>query len=52
VLGEPIFVDGRIVAWAVNTAHHVDFADRGHAHIYQEAVEATIICVSQNTADQ
>jgi N-methylhydantoinase B len=38
VLGEPIFADGRIVAWAVNTAHHADFADRGHAHIYQEGL--------------
>src|SRR5687767_6964579 len=26
---------GLIVAWTVNTAHHADFADRGHAHIYQ-----------------
>lgn len=23
---------------AVNTAHHADFADRGHAHIYQEGI--------------
>ena len=38
VLGEPILVDGRIVASAVNTAHHADFADRGHAHIYQEGL--------------
>jgi N-methylhydantoinase B len=38
VLAEPIFVDERIVAWAVNTAHHADFADRGHAHIYQEGL--------------
>ncbi|WP_426955112.1 hydantoinase B/oxoprolinase family protein [Muricoccus radiodurans] len=38
VLAEPIFVDGRMVAWAVNTAHHSDFADRGHAHIYQEGL--------------
>ncbi len=38
VLAEPIFVDGLIVAWAVNTAHHADFADRGHAHIYQEGL--------------
>ena len=38
VLAEPIFVDGRIVAWAVNLAHHSDFADRGHAHIYQEGL--------------
>src|SRR6202453_3646582 len=38
VLGEPIFVHGRLVAWAVNLAHHADFADRGHAHIYQEGL--------------
>ena len=38
VLAEPIFVDGVIVSWAVNTAHHADFADRGHAHIYQEGL--------------
>jgi N-methylhydantoinase B len=38
VLAEPIFVDGRMVAWTVNLAHHSDFADRGHAHIYQEGL--------------
>ncbi len=38
VLAEPVFVDGTMVAWAVNTAHHADFADRGHAHIYQEGL--------------
>jgi N-methylhydantoinase B len=38
VLAEPIFVDGGIVAWAVNLAHHADFADRSHAHIYQEGL--------------
>ena len=38
VLAEPIFVDGGIVAWTVNLAHHSDFADRGHAHIYQEGL--------------
>ncbi|MBR0657712.1 hydantoinase B/oxoprolinase family protein [Neoroseomonas oryzicola] len=38
VLAEPIFVDGTIVAWTVNLAHHSDFADRGHAHIYQEGL--------------
>ncbi|HSU05199.1 MAG TPA: hydantoinase B/oxoprolinase family protein [Acetobacteraceae bacterium] len=38
VLAEPIFVDGAIIAWAVNLAHHADFADRGHAHIYQEGL--------------
>ena len=35
---EPIFVDGELVAWATNIAHHADFVDRGHAHIYQEGL--------------
>jgi N-methylhydantoinase B len=38
VLAEPVFYDGQPVAWAINTAHHSDFADRGHAHIYQEGL--------------
>ena len=38
VLAEPIFFDGRLVAWAMNTAHHADFIDRGNAHIYQEGL--------------
>jgi N-methylhydantoinase B len=38
VLCEPIFLDGAILAWAINTAHHADFADRGHAHIFQEGI--------------
>lgn len=38
VLAEPVFVDGVIIAWAINTAHHSDFADRGHAHIFQEGL--------------
>lgn len=38
VVTEPVFHDGRIVAWAINTAHHSDFSDRGHAHIYQEGL--------------
>jgi N-methylhydantoinase B len=38
VLAEPIFVEHRQIAWAINTAHHADFADRGHAHIYQEGL--------------
>jgi N-methylhydantoinase B len=38
VIAEPIFVDNRLVAWTVNLAHHADFVDRGHAHIYQEGL--------------
>ena len=38
VLAQPVFVDDILVAWVVNTAHHADFVDRGHAHIYQEGL--------------
>lgn len=38
VLAEPIFIDGTLAAWTVNLAHHSDFVDRGHAHIYQEGL--------------
>ena len=38
VLVEPIVVEGAVVAWATNIAHHADFVDRGHAHIYQEGL--------------
>ena len=38
VLAEPIFVEDIHIGWAVNTAHHSDFADRGHDHIYQEGL--------------
>ena len=38
VLAEPIFFQGTLVGWATNTAHHADFVDRGHAHIFQEGI--------------
>ncbi len=38
VLAEPIFIDGTLIAWTVNLAHHADFVDRAHAHIYQEGL--------------
>lgn len=38
VLAAPIFVDGQLAAWAATLAHHADFGDRGHAHIFQEAI--------------
>lgn len=38
VLASPIFVDGELTAWAATLAHHADFGDRGHAHIFQEAI--------------
>lgn len=38
VLAEPIFIDEELTAWAATLAHHADFGDRGHAHIFQEAI--------------
>jgi N-methylhydantoinase B len=38
VLMEPVFYDGNLVAWVANLAHHSDFVDRSHAHIYQEGL--------------
>lgn len=38
VLATPIFVEDTLVAWAAVLAHHADFGDRGHAHIFQEAI--------------
>ncbi len=38
VAASPIFYEGQLVGWATNLAHHADFVDRGHAHIYQEGL--------------
>lgn len=38
VFMEPVFVEERLVAWVANLAHHSDFVDRGHAHIFQEGL--------------
>jgi N-methylhydantoinase B len=35
---EPVFDDSTLVAWVTNIAHHADFVDRGHAHIFQEGL--------------
>ena len=35
---EPVFYRNELVAWVVNLAHHSDFVDRGHAHIFQEGL--------------
>lgn len=35
---EPIFSEREIVAWSANVAHHSDFVDRGHDHIFQEGL--------------
>ena len=38
VLAAPIFFHGDIVGWVTNLAHHADFVDRSHAHIFQEGL--------------
>jgi len=38
VAASPIFFAGQLVGWATNLAHHADFVDRGHAHIFQEGL--------------
>jgi N-methylhydantoinase B len=38
VLVSPVFFEGEITAWVANLAHHADFGDRGHAHIFQEGL--------------
>lgn len=38
VLASPVFVGGELCAWVATLAHHADFGDRGHAHIFQEAI--------------
>ncbi|MEU1259323.1 hydantoinase B/oxoprolinase family protein [Streptomyces chartreusis] len=43
VLVTPIFVDGTIAAWATNCAHHADYAERGHEHIFQEGLRIPAI---------
>lgn len=43
VLAAPIFYQDQIVAYAANLAHHADFVDRGHAHIYQEGLRIPVV---------
>ncbi|MBD9524481.1 hydantoinase B/oxoprolinase family protein [Ensifer sp. ENS02] len=38
VLMQPIFVDGKYCGWVTNLAHHSDFVDRSHKHIFQEGL--------------
>lgn len=38
VLLEPVFYEGELVAWVTNLAHHSDFVDRAHRHIFQEGL--------------
>ena len=38
VFASPIFYQGDLVGWATNLAHHADFVDRGHKHIFQEGL--------------
>ncbi len=35
---EPVFINSVLVAWVANIAHHADFVDRAHGHIFQEGL--------------
>jgi len=48
VLATPIFVEKELIAWAVNLAHHADFVDRAHAHIFQEGLRIPPIRLYRN----
>lgn len=50
VLVTPVFADGQLTAWAANLAHHADFGDRGHAHIFQEGVRIPPVRFAQGGA--
>jgi len=43
VLASPVFYHDEIVAYVVNLAHHADFVDRSHAHIYQEGLRIPVV---------
>ena len=38
VFMEPVFHEELLVGWVTNLAHHADFVDRGHDHIFQEGI--------------
>ena len=38
VVVSPVFVDDQLMAFISNLAHHADFIDRGHDHIFQEGI--------------
>ncbi|GAA2884386.1 hydantoinase B/oxoprolinase family protein [Pseudonocardia halophobica] len=48
VLATPVFVDGELVAWVTNLAHHADFVDRTHAHIFQEGIRIPAVRFARN----
>ena len=53
VMAAPIFSGDRVVAYAANLAHHADFVDRGHAHIYQEGLRIPVVKLySQGTLQE
>jgi N-methylhydantoinase B len=43
VLASPVFAGGELIAWVTNLAHHADFVDRAHAHIFQEGLRIPAI---------
>lgn len=53
VLTSPVFIEGELVAWVASLAHHADFGDRGHAHIFQEGLRIPPVrLVRENAVNQ
>lgn len=50
VLVTPVFVDDVLRGWVTNLAHHSDYADRGHAHIFQEGLRIPAVRFLQDWA--
>lgn len=47
VLVSPVFVEGNLLGFVSNLAHHADFMDRGSAHIFQEGLRIPPIRIFQ-----
>jgi N-methylhydantoinase B len=43
----PVFVDQQLIGFVANLAHHADFLDRGHAHIFQEGLRIPPVKIIQ-----
>ena len=52
VLAEPLIIDGTLRGWVANLAHHADFEDRGHRHIFQEGLRIPPIRLGRDGVPQ
>jgi hypothetical protein len=50
VVVAPVFFDDHLIGFVANLAHHADFLDRGHAHIFQEGLRIPPVKVIEGGA--